>query len=80
MFQRFLDIFWIHPVIYKKSAFITRKELNGEFWSCIKIDPTDKRRLKKTDDKYAKNNESVKKTHVRIQKLGYFFFLSNNTM
>lgn len=72
-FQRFLDIFWIHPVIYKRPAFISSKDLNGEFWSCIKIDPTDKGRYKKADDKHAESNEVVKKTHVRIQNLDYFF-------
>ncbi|KAI9487648.1 MAG: hypothetical protein EXX96DRAFT_647277 [Benjaminiella poitrasii] len=42
MFLRFLDIFWIHPVIYKKDAYISTSELASELWSSIRINKNSK--------------------------------------
>ncbi|KAG2228670.1 hypothetical protein BDF21DRAFT_451150 [Thamnidium elegans] len=47
MFLRFLDIFWITPLIYKKEAIIAASEFNVEFWSCIRKDLKPYREKKK---------------------------------
>ncbi|GAN06649.1 hypothetical protein MAM1_0131d06136 [Mucor ambiguus] len=46
-FQRLCDIYWIHPFLYKKDAYLSASDLNAEMWSCI-------RRDKKVDTKTEK--------------------------
>lgn len=47
-FQRLSDIYWIHPFLYKKDAYLSASDLNAEMWSCI-------RRDKKVDAKTEKH-------------------------
>ncbi|KAI8642637.1 hypothetical protein BD408DRAFT_443343 [Parasitella parasitica] len=37
-FQRHWDTFWIHPLLYKKDAYISPSTLNKELWSSIRCD------------------------------------------
>ncbi|KAF1799316.1 hypothetical protein V8B55DRAFT_1366486 [Mucor lusitanicus] len=37
-FQRLTDIYWIHPFLYKKDAYLSASDLNAEMWSCIRRD------------------------------------------
>ncbi|OBZ86624.1 hypothetical protein A0J61_05326 [Choanephora cucurbitarum] len=36
MFQRFSDVFWLGPLLYKKEAYASLDELNNELWSCVR--------------------------------------------
>lgn len=46
-FQRLSDIFWVHPFLYKKDAYISPSDLNTELWSCIRRDKKIKENNKK---------------------------------
>lgn len=37
-FQRLTDVYWIHPFLYKKDAYLSASDLNDEMWSCIRRD------------------------------------------
>lgn len=37
LFLRFLDIFWITPILYKKECYIPNSVLGDEFWSSVRI-------------------------------------------
>lgn len=37
LFLRFLDIFWITPILYKKECYIPNSVLSDEFWSSVRI-------------------------------------------
>ncbi|KAI8082597.1 uncharacterized protein B0P05DRAFT_537687 [Gilbertella persicaria] len=39
MFQRFSDIFWIQPWLYKKESYVSIAELNHEIWSSVRKAP-----------------------------------------
>lgn len=37
LFLRFLDIFWITPILYKKECYIANSVLSDEFWSSVRV-------------------------------------------
>jgi hypothetical protein len=49
MFLRFTDVFVIHPVIYKKDAYLPASELAAELFSCIRKDRPNKNKVKKEE-------------------------------
>lgn len=68
-FQRLTDIYWIHPFLYKKDAYLSASDLNAEMWSCI-------RRDKKLDGKTEKKATVMDKVkciavhiYIRLTKL-----------
>lgn len=39
IFLRFLDVFWITPILYKKESYVEASTLNNEFWSSVRVKP-----------------------------------------
>lgn len=37
LFLRFIDIFWITPILYKKESYVPNSVLGDEFWSSVRI-------------------------------------------
>ncbi|KAI7899657.1 uncharacterized protein BX663DRAFT_563802 [Cokeromyces recurvatus] len=60
MFQRFIDIFLIHPVIYKKDAYISASEFNAELLFSIRA-----------NNRHKPNDE--KKVYLKSKKFYHLF-------
>lgn len=55
-FQRLSDIFWIHPFLYKKDAYLSPSDLSTELWACIRRD----KKIKENKEKKITAKDKVK--------------------
>ena len=62
MFQRFSDVFWLGPLLYKKEAYASLDELNNELWSCVRNTKT------KGEEKKIVKNKVRENTHTHTHK------------
>ncbi|KAI8968953.1 hypothetical protein BDF20DRAFT_892461 [Mycotypha africana] len=52
-FLRFLDLFWVAPMVQGVEAFATQRYLHEEFWSCLRKFP----KTKEEEEKYVKDKK-----------------------
>jgi hypothetical protein len=78
MFLRFTDVFVIHPVIYKKDAYVPFSELNAELWSCIRKDRHNKNKASKQEKEIIKDKASNSHLCVYVKMKILIMFRFNN--